>query len=387
MRTPCPHAGRLLLVLLAAPFGGARAEVPIVDGKLDAAYGPAIVTQTAQTEHDDTSGVVDASDGWELDEAYGLIRDGVLYLMFTGNIELAANNIEPGTYSTPLDVFIDSVPGGQNVVQTPGGTAPPLQSVAGLRFDAGFSADYWVGFYGSGGPDDAAPYNLQTYYAVLPSSAPDTTSFVGIVSPVNAGVPLYGSNSHGIQLAVDNSNRAGVGEGCGSGSGAGAQTGIELAIPLEAIGSPTGEVRICAFLSNASWSLISNQVLGAVQPGSCPLGFASAVDFSALPGAQYFVVSPDELDAPSAVGAALAIRAVSNGAPGLTVNFSLPTAAPARLDVMDAAGRRVLARSIETRGGQHTVTIAAPGELPAGVFFLQLQQGARTAKTRAVVIR
>ena len=65
--------------------------------------------------------------------------------------------------------------------------------------------------------------------------------------------------------------------------------------------------------------------------------------------------------------------------------FSLLDASPARLDVFDLAGRRVLGRDVGAMGpGPHELAL---GRLSPGVYVVRLTQGAMTATRRAAVIR
>ena len=255
-----------------------------------------------------------------------------------------------------------------------------LEQVAGARFDPGFAPDYWLGFYGGGGPDFGSPYRLWAYRAVLPATAPDTTSVLGMVQPVNAGALTGGTNPWGVELAVDNSNRAGVGKGCAASSGAGVTSGIEMSIPLAAIGNPTGPVRVCAFL------YYSNQALGPIVPGMCSLTESGPIDFAAIAGQQYFVVPADNSSVPPTATDRMILLATPSRAAGLTVSYSLPTPDPAAIAVLDAAGRRVLSRAVPPASSLHTLQLAAPGALPAGVYFLRLVQGSRVATARSVVV-
>jgi len=71
----------------------------------------------------------------------------------------------------------------------------------------------------------------------------------------------------------------------------------------------------------------------------------------------------------------------------LTVAFTLPVAAPARLEAFDLAGRRVAARDLGGLGaGVHSIELAPAGTLRGGVYFLRLTQGGARATTRAVVL-
>jgi len=126
----------MILALLFSTLGGPRARAgaspPVIDGKRDPAYGPALITQTLQTAEDDTVGAVGGSSGWELDEAYGFVANGVLYLMLTGNMQLQPDPIEPSTWSSPIHVFIDSETGGQNTLRLAYSGVTPEQIDEGI---------------------------------------------------------------------------------------------------------------------------------------------------------------------------------------------------------------------------------------------------------------
>jgi hypothetical protein len=73
---------------------------------------------------------------------------------------------------------------------------------------------------------------------------------------------------------------------------------------------------------------------------------------------------------------------------GFTVAFTLPDGSPARIELMDLAGRRILARVLEGLGpGSHVVKLPEARTLPAGVYLVRLSQGARSLTARGVVIR
>jgi tripartite motif-containing protein 71 len=69
----------------------------------------------------------------------------------------------------------------------------------------------------------------------------------------------------------------------------------------------------------------------------------------------------------------------------LTVHFSLPTDAPARLDLLDVAGRRIASHDVGV--GQHTLDFGAGQRLAPGLYLVRLTQGANTRTTRVAVIR
>jgi hypothetical protein len=70
----------------------------------------------------------------------------------------------------------------------------------------------------------------------------------------------------------------------------------------------------------------------------------------------------------------------------LKVDFALPSAEPARLELFDVGGRRVAAREVGSLGaGWHTVDLAAGKRIPAGIYVIRFsQRGA--AKTAHVTV-
>ena len=72
----------------------------------------------------------------------------------------------------------------------------------------------------------------------------------------------------------------------------------------------------------------------------------------------------------------------------LTIAFSLPNASPARLEVLDIAGRRIVAREVgEVGPGNHVLNLADDRPLAPGVYLLRLTQGGRFLTARAVIVR
>jgi len=69
------------------------------------------------------------------------------------------------------------------------------------------------------------------------------------------------------------------------------------------------------------------------------------------------------------------------------VSLTLATSEPARLEVIDLAGRRLGAREIGSLGpGEHVVSFPELAASPAGIYWVRLTQGARTARTKAAVM-
>ena len=94
--------------------------------------------------------------------------------------------------------------------------------------------------------------------------------------------------------------------------------------------------------------------------------------------------------APEAAGPVFALRGVSPNpiAAGSVLKFALPEATSATLEMIDVTGRRVWTREVGNLGaGEHTISLAAAGRLPRGVYFVRLSQGIRVATTRVVTLK
>jgi hypothetical protein len=248
---------------------------------------------------------VDTANGSELDGGFGVIENGVLYLVLSGNL---------ASDFTKLEIFFETGPGGQNTLTNvnpdvdfnglnrmgPNGNGAYTNSPSpGLTFDADFAPNYWIGVTCGG-----APFSVFANYAQLwPGGGGSNGFYLGSTVGSTNGTLFGGTNPFGIQAAINNANIAGVvADGCFDDPSLFLQesvrTGIELGIPLAAIGSPTGAVKICAFVNGQGHDFVENQVLGPIWDGTglfCQptLGEPSLVNFSALPGQHYFVVGPE----------------------------------------------------------------------------------------------
>src|SRR5439155_23841085 len=89
--------------------------------------------------------------------------------------------------------------------------------------------------------------------------------------------------------------------------------------------------------------------------------------------------------------AQLAIRGITpNPASGgrFRVEFALRDASPARLELMDVAGRTLSTRQVGSLGpGTHALDLPEGSALRPGTYFLRLTQGGREARARAAVLR
>lgn len=279
-------ASALGFVLTLGTCGAARAVT--VDGHLDPSY-VLMATQATQTDRqNDTNGLATFSNGSELDAAYAVVDAGVLYLFFAGNLMDTICGVNPCTAADQVEVFLDTQAGGQNVLLQ---SSPFGAPYAGLTFDPGFAPDYAVEFWAGGALDQL--FSRQAGFSTLPTGAPGSLTMLG--SGSNAGAPgtlSGGVNPWGIQATIDNSNTGGVTAGCAAQFPGPVQTGVELAIPLAAIGNPTGCIRVCAFVNANLYYGVSNQILPPLPPGTC---FSSNVNYASVnlgsyPGTHYFSV-------------------------------------------------------------------------------------------------
>lgn len=96
------------------------------------------------------------------------------------------------------------------------------------------------------------------------------------------------------------------------------------------------------------------------------------------------------VDAAPAPGFMLALEPPSPNparASGLSVRFTLPSSAPARLELFDVRGRRLAVRDVGSLGhGVHRVGLALGAPPTAGLAFLRLTQGTETRTARVVLI-
>ena len=381
----------LLVVSLLAR--GVAAHATTIDGQRDPEYGPALSTQTTQTSLGDTPpgynpfSPLTMAIGSELDGAHGFVSGSTLRLFFSGNLRSYVG--EPLIAPDQLQIYVDCAPGGQNTLRADNPSVGPylrLDQMAGLTFDSGFAPDYWLACEVDGsGPSQP----FFAYYAELPTTGGGSGGTLGHADGGGTGTLTGGTNPFGIMASIDQTNRAGVDGGCGAAGGSGVTTGVEWAVPLAALGNPTGEIRVCALIARAGQPVqVSNQVLGPVPPGSCSLGAPVGIDFTSIPGLQYFSLGLPAA-APAPLAARLVLHEVAWG-PGRegTVTFSLPRPGTAVLEVFDPAGRRIARRVADgLTAGPHVSRIVAAVPPASGVYFLGLRGNGEGVSRSFVIAR
>lgn len=281
-----------------------------VDGTLDGSYGSALSVQTVDTGFGDANPPGNLG-GSELNAGYATIVGDRLYLMLTGNLEPNFNKLE---------VFIDSVAGGENVLSsTPAydyfnGSNWITSNLGGMTFDTGFTADYHLfARWGSGtGPFEVDFVNRNGgTSAMVPGSKGLGNNAVGLISTGTILAGNVGTNASGTALtqnldfAINNNNAGGVVAGTGAANQANALsvlTGMEFSIALADLGNPTvgSQIRIAAMIGNGDHNYLSNQILGGLPAPQGNLGgdgngnftgTMSGINFNNFGGEQYFTLT------------------------------------------------------------------------------------------------
>lgn len=259
-----------------------------LDGTLSAVfYGAPLAVQTINTGFGNAGGA-DSNGGSELDAAYGAISGGNLYLFLAGSLESNGNH---------LNLFVDGgAAGGQNTLSTSGGT---MSAMNGSVFSSGFNATFALDMNVYSPSEGVTPGTLYTeeynlvantggYVGALPESS------LGIAAGSSGGVSsLYLNNNH-----VSTMGTAGTALS-GATSGANTTTGLELVIPLSAIGYAGGNIEVLADINGGSDGYLSNQFLPGLAVGTGniggggPYGTGSVFNFGSTPG-EYFTVPVPE---------------------------------------------------------------------------------------------
>ena len=289
---------------------------PTVDGTLDGSYGSALSVQSVQTQFGDASDPAGLGGGGELNAGYATISGDRLYVLLTGNIEPNFNK---------LSVFLDSQPGGENVLD--GSLAYDFgdvsQNFGGLTFDSGFEADYHLfGRWGGGAFEldivDRAGSSAGAELGNSGAATVGTGTGIQSGSILAGGTATTGADAGGfltedVLFGFNNTNTAGVVGGTGAAdatNAAAVTTGLEFSIALADIGNPAvgDEIRIHAAYGNGDNNFHSNQTLGGLPADTGNLGGdgsgnftgnLSGIDFNNFAGDQFFSITVTAIPEPS----------------------------------------------------------------------------------------
>ncbi len=334
----------------------------------------------ASVDNSNTAGVVggnsgtfveypspDRSGGSEFNALYAKVEGDRLFVLITGNLETNFNKI--GLFFDVEGVSGQNrLRGGRSVTNTTfrpnvdvsfnrlvrmgveANDTEPADATNGLKFDADFSASYFLSItngrsparvfmdaavlrtsgrlqtptgnsldYGSsdGGRKRSTPFSFDGPNADQQTNPPngglnnlfagysprllaaniDTSASAGSVFPwLNNNLSQAAGNK--LALQIDNSNVAGINGGFAEPADALAvDTGVEFSIDLRELGidinNPIPRIRLAGFVANDPYDFVSNQVLGGLPEGSVNLGEPRNIDFSTIAGNQFVQVYPD----------------------------------------------------------------------------------------------
>ena len=126
-------------------------------------------------------------------------------------------------------------------------------------------------------------------------------------------------------------------------------------------------------------------------------GIAAFEDGTVAPGARYgfqLIVGAERatggevwVDVPNRFELALdGLRPNPSRGGDLVVHFTLSSAEPARIEVLDPAGRRWRSRDVSLTPGAHAIDLRPGPRLPPGLYLVRLKQGGVVRVTRAAVL-
>lgn len=270
-----PAARRVFMGSIAALglslAANAAAAAIIVDGSLDAGYGTPKVVQGNftgfgnNTNPSNTEGSATAptglANGSELDGGYGVVSNGNLNLLFTGNLELSFNH---------LNVFIGTTGTGGNTVSytdnTVNGPTNLTSTLNGSTFPTNMKPIYAIDVNGGG----TGPTKLYVDQYNLPANSGNSDNYTQPTTPTGNS----GTLSNGLVVALNDTNIAGVDGNSATSAAAeqtlaaGVTTGFELSIPLSSLGNPSGDFQVLAAINGSNDGYLSNQFLGGLPNGA-----------------------------------------------------------------------------------------------------------------------
>jgi hypothetical protein len=159
--------------------------------------------------------------------------------------------------------------------------------------------------------------------------------------------------------------------------------------------------------SGGVWSQLGDKLVGTGAVGNAQQGLSVSVslinetavvggyndggssDLNGTGAAWVFVnSSPTSVNDQASLDFALErVRPNPARASDLNVQFALPTAAAARLELLDISGRLVASREVGSLGaGRHSVNLTEGRKIAPGLYWVRLAQGANWRGTRVAVI-
>lgn len=284
--------------------------------------------------------------GSELDNVRANVVGDKLYIFVGGNMQTNFNKLsfffdtKPGGQNELRNDNVDISFGGLN--RMGGDPNDDPNEDTGVRFDSGFEADYWFnvnngvdggtgnlinfadaallptngklrnlfdevvgyGCFFGGGVTDAQGNLLPDNRDLINFSGPRLDGQDGTVenlfaefAPQQATTALENSPNPlmptaptdvVLEIALDNSNVAGVTDSSASAAAAAAvNTGIEICVDLDELGwDGSQDILMAGWISSGSFDFVSNQVFGGL-PAADQLGEVKDIDFSTITGDQF----------------------------------------------------------------------------------------------------
>ena len=226
----------------------------------------------------------------ELDQMFVRPALGGLRVGITGNL---------ATDGSGLVLLLDTVSGGQNVLDLSGYSPPPSgpNNLTGTQLDASFAPDHLLFVNTYGGSIYVDQFELLTAGGTV-----KTFRGVGTVNDGD-GVLTTGVNPNGMQVAMNNTNALGV-TGSEASAAATARNGFDMLIPYADVDltGPTGaSIRVAAMIIRTSGE-VSNQWLPGLGGGYANLGLTP--NLAAIPGQQFAgipLIRPGDVNGDGAV--------------------------------------------------------------------------------------
>lgn len=268
---------------------------PVVDGTLDGSYGsPLFVNTLASTFLSNTDPSDNVANGSEINAVYGYHDGTRLYLFVAGNMR---------TSFEKLNLFFDVRSGdGQNqlVPNTSGADFNALGNMAGLIFDSGFTANYYMNYTG----DPTQHYlNMQLMpdfgnglFGFFGQSGNKAPGNITVLSNANNGIGTAPPNGGNVEATSNQSNIGGVATATVEPDPfvtdpSTVLTGVEFKIGLPGLGYAIGSgnpIRVGGFVNGSNFDFLSNQVIGGVPTSQTNLGApVGSIDFDTVPGEQF----------------------------------------------------------------------------------------------------
>ncbi len=305
----------------------------------------------------------------ELDGAYVRTTATDLYLTLTGNLEANFNK---------LVIFFDANPTtGQNTIAAVNPVTESSGNLAGLRFDRGFAPESFLSIRQGGGSLYASFVNLTGAAGFGTDLSPATHEFTQALD--------FGGGVMG-ELSLNNNNTGGV-DGTNPNSPGTVQTGVEIRIPLSALGAgitATTPIHVMPIVANGNYDYLSNQTLGGLPLGTGNLGVNGSgggslpytVDFLNYAGNQFFTAQRGDVTVGNARDLAGDYNNITISAAG---NASVYSPLNVSGTLSDLGTLQFQAPADAVVSGTGTVAVGNNGAVPAGNLVVSSSAGISAA--------